>query len=149
MEIQAINTVKKRPNPSKTLSALFRGDMQRTPTAIATDNAGNSSEFSACEQVVACTPPAAVTPSIAAVDNDVQLSWSSSSPGFDVFRSTNEPYFSDPSVHATTGTTSWTNTGAAGDVANNQYYYVRSVAGCSSAPSQTVGEFDFALVPGN
>ena len=122
-------------------------------TAIATDSAGSSSEFSTCQQVTTCIiQPPAIDPGIQINTGNVQLSWASVPvSNYKIFRSINDPYFIAPLSYATTTGTTWTDgdTDEIGNVAENHFYYVRGFNNCASEFGQTVGEFDFTIVPGS
>jgi hypothetical protein len=139
----------------------FAGDLPAVPlgefiTAIVTDASGNSSEFSQCETVFNCAPPPVVDPTIAVVGVNIQLSWTADAgDSYQIYRAVNDPYFVSVEAYGSTslGAGSWldNDTNEVGDVAENHYYFVRathSTVGCFSDVSKTVGEFDFAIVPG-
>ena len=71
---------------------------------------------------------------------------------YNIYRTTNDPYFSPGSIpYDTTSSATYTEPGVIGDPNTNYYYVVTSVedaTGTESALSERVGEFDFALVPG-
>lgn len=98
-----------------------------------------------------CTAAAAVVPEISISGNDVVLTWGSVTPGltYNIYRDT-QPYFTPGTPLATTGNSTWTDVGAAGDPLVNYYYIVRAQNACGeSADSKRLGEFDFTLQPGN
>ena len=89
--------------------------------------------------------------------SDVDLTWSGGTGDSDVWRSSNEPYFtpgadcSTPGAYACTAaaTSPHTDSGATGDVANNYFYVIQNSNACGVAPSTgRKGEFDFTIVPG-
>ncbi|MCK5923073.1 MAG: hypothetical protein KAG66_19180, partial [Methylococcales bacterium] len=64
------------------------------------------------------------------------------------------PYFdtnaTTPIDSLVSGSTSYTDAGMIGDT-NTNHYYVLQAEGCANAlnlPSNRIGEFDFAIVPG-
>ena len=139
----AVSSSIRHPDPSPV------GD---TITAIATDSAGSSSEFSACIQVTNCTPPATIDPAIEIETDSVRLTWSSVPvSNYKVFRGVNDPYFVSPLPYASTTGTAWVDgdSDEIGNVAENHFYYVRGNNACAGEVGQRVGEFDFALVPGS
>ncbi len=92
-----------------------------------------------------------------ATQTDVLLSWTddpANTGGYEIHRNTS-PYFTPDasSLLATqpAGSTSYTDSGAAGDPAANYFYIVRGKNSCGdvSGFEKRMGEFDFALVPGN
>ena len=110
------------------------------------DLTGNCSE-----SIGQCSTPPVTNESVAAVGNDVQLSWSSSEPTANIYREANAPYFTPTSVYAN-DSSPWNDpdTGEIGNVAANYYYLLRATGSCGeSGNSQRLGEFDFAIVPGN
>ena len=117
-------------------------------TSIVTDNAGNSSEFSNCQAVIPCTPPAVKNPTLSVSGNDILFDWGSSD-NYYIYRST-DPYDTDMPAYGyqPLGST-WTDVGGAGDVATNYYYQTRNRHICISDVSKTVGAFDFEIVPGS
>ena len=122
-------------------------------TAIAYNSfTGDTSEFSACEQVPSdCIPPAAVDPTISVNAGNINLSWNTNPTSeYQIHRAINDPYFTDQ-LYDTITATSWNDpdSNEVGNPAENHYYFVVSGdTSCFSAPSQTLGEFDFAIVPG-
>ncbi|MEM7115129.1 MAG: hypothetical protein AAF614_22005 [Chloroflexota bacterium] len=98
-----------------------------------------------------CRLASAVTfPTIAASSGDVQLSWTSSVATANVYRATNDPYFTPTTAYATGVGSGWSDTGAVGDAVNNYTYIIRATNSCGeSGNSQRLGEFDFEIVPGN
>ena len=118
-------------------------------TSIVTDNAGNSSEFSACRAVTACTPPTVKDPtlSVNGAGIDILFDWSSSD-NYYIYRSVNDPYGEKSAYGYQSFGSTWTDIGGAGNVANNYYYQTRNRHICISDLSKIVGEFDFAIVPG-
>jgi len=97
-----------------------------------------------------CVPPAVVTPTIALLNNDVELSWSlvNNAVSYNIYRD-NDPYFVGTAVYANTTTSLWPDPGAAGNPAANHYYLIRAVGCNESGNSQRMGVFNFALVPGS
>jgi len=109
--------------------------------------------FSVCQILDA---PATVDIATNAGVDGVDLSWSAvtASDHYQVWESS-EPYFTpdtrnDTPLDTTTSTT-YTHSGSLGDPATNHFYLITSVNPCGAASeySQRVGEFDFALTPGN
>ncbi|PKO21093.1 MAG: hypothetical protein CVU38_16635 [Chloroflexi bacterium HGW-Chloroflexi-1] len=95
-----------------------------------------------------------VAPNLSATrNNGVSLSWTRYDDvcGYEVHRS-QSPYFSPNEatlvvrVVQNAGFSSYV---GVGDPNNNYFYVVRSLTGSDSPASNTVGEFDFALVPGS
>ncbi|RUA17925.1 MAG: hypothetical protein DSY55_01185 [Clostridia bacterium] len=88
--------------------------------------------------------------------NGIDLNWDgvSLSASYQVWESAN-PYFSpDPQTDtplAETENTTYTDENSLGDPATNHYYTITAVNACgnASALSNRIGEFDFALTPGN
>jgi hypothetical protein len=86
----------------------------------------------------------------------VDLSWSAvtSSDHYQVWEN-NAPYFTPDTRNDTpldtTTSTSYTHSGSLGDPTSNHFYLITTVNACGAASgySQRVGEFDFALTPGN
>lgn len=109
--------------------------------------------FSRC---VAMTAPENATISANSGVNGVDLSWDEVplSASYQVWESSN-PYFDpDPQTDtplAETENTTYTDGNSLGDPANNHYYTVTAENTCSdnSPVSSRLGEFDFALAPGN
>ena len=99
-----------------------------------------------------CAPSAAPAASITIAGTQVQLSWTGSGDTFDVYRSSNVPYFTPTAPpYAGNATSPWLDpdTTSIGDVANNYFYVVQTANACGdTADSKRVGEFDFSLVPG-
>ena len=108
---------------------------------------------------VTCSVPTAPTFNTIAQSgtNNVDLTWSGGTGNSDVWRSSNEPYFtpgadcSTPGIYACTAsaTSPHSDNGATGDVANNYFYVIQNSNACGVAPSAgRKGEFDFAILPG-
>lgn len=97
-----------------------------------------------------CVPPAVVTPTIALLNNDIQLSWLfvNNAVSYNIYRD-NAPYFVGTAVYQNTTTSPWPDPGAAGNPAANHYYLIRAVGCNESGNSQRSGAFNFALVPGS
>ncbi len=106
-------------------------------------------------KIKTATPLGAITTSIVAANGAVQLSWNSveGAVQYDVYRATDEPYFTPTDPPYASGVTSpWQDPdpNALGDSTQNHYYTVRArdaSGNTSDGPRQ--GEFDFALTPGN
>ena len=99
-------------------------------------------------------PLSPVAPNLSATRNSgVSLSWTRYDDvcGYEVHRS-QSPYFSPSAatlvvrVVQNAGFSSYV---GVGDPNNNYFYVVRSLTGSDSPASNTLGEFDFALIPGN
>lgn len=123
-------------------------------TAVATDNLSkNSSEFSACLTV--CDNSNPLLPTIDIVSNSVELTWNTDPTALNyiIYRSVNQPYNANSFYSsALPPTTTWLDADAdeLGDVANNHYYAIAVDRICGiSVASKTLGEFDFAIVPGS
>lgn len=128
-------------------SSTFEGVLTNTATiattAVETDSTNNTS-----------TITSGLLLNIGQSGNDAVLSWNSveDAASYRVYRSTT-PYFTPTlatRIATDVTTTTYTDTGAIGDPANNTFYVVTAVdvEGRESAPSTRVGEFDFALVTG-
>ena len=120
-------------------------------TATATNNNTNdTSEFSQC--FVVCDAGNQTNPMIQSGGSDILLTWSAASgqnPKYNLYRSLNDPYNVTTFVDQV-GDLFYEFGGDGGDPAENHYYVVTVERECAeSEPSQTVGEFDFAIVPGN
>ena len=88
---------------------------------------------------------------------DVLLSWTddpANAGGYEIHRNTS-PYFTPntSSLHVTrpAGSTTYTDSAAAGNPATNYFYIVRGKSNCGdvSGFEKRMGEFDFTLLPGN
>lgn len=129
-------------------------DDQRHVTRPA-DGDGNGNAVCDTGAYEATPPPPAPTLGIQLSGSDVVLTWTAvSGASYEVWRAANSPYFAPgvacaaPDCTAVT-TTTWSHTGAANNVADNFVYVVIAVTAAGrSAPSNRVGEFDFALTPG-
>lgn len=121
-------------------------------TAVATDIVSkNSSEFSACLSV--CDDSNTLEPTIAIISGDINLYWTDDPTAdlYQVHRGVNTPYDLG-GVYGTTTNLAWwdPDTNEVGDMAENHFYAVSIQRPCGdSVLSKTLGEFDFALVPGN
>ena len=116
-------------------------------TAIATAG-GQTSEFSQC--YVVCDIPGAVDPTISIMGDDVQLDWTAvPAATYFIYRGINSPY--SQSIYDSSFSSTWTDldTNEIGDVNENHYYHVIAETGCGpGTQGKTVGEFDFAIAPG-
>ncbi len=116
------------------------------------------SEFTVASACAAAAAPADNEIALTGTDNqDVLLSWqdnSANTGGYEIHRST-APYFTPDAsnLHASVaaGSTSYTDSGAAGDPASNFFYVILGKNSCGDVSSfeKRLGEFDFALIPGN
>lgn len=96
-----------------------------------------------------CLTAAVATPAIAASGGDVALSWTGGAMA-NVYRASNDPYFTPSTAYASGVSSSWSDVGALGNPAANYTYIIRASGGCGeSANSQRLGEFDFVMVPGS
>ncbi|MCB0000260.1 MAG: hypothetical protein KDE56_31060, partial [Anaerolineales bacterium] len=99
-----------------------------------------------------CTAVSAATPAIeATASNQVKLSWSTvpNATSYNIYRSTNAPYFAPTTSYATANNSPWYDDNAIGTAGSNYFYIIRAVGSCGeSGDSQRKGEFDFALQPG-
>ncbi|MEM7114986.1 MAG: hypothetical protein AAF614_21290 [Chloroflexota bacterium] len=98
-----------------------------------------------------CQQPDAVTlPTIAVAGDHIELGWTSSVPTANVYRATNDPYFTPTTFYYGFVSSGWSDFQAANDPANNYTYIIRAYTSCGeSVDSQRVGEFDFEIVPGS
>lgn len=96
-----------------------------------------------------CQTAVISTPTITALTPNIQLSWPGGSMA-NVYRASNDPYFTPTTPYATGVGTNWTDSGAAGGSSTNYTYIIRATGSCGEAGnSQRLGEFDFDIVPGN
>jgi len=117
---------------------------------------GARCDVGAYEYAAICATPVAPDVNISPAGADVFLSWTQPAENFytELWR-TASPYFDPASpgnqVPFNTLDASYSFADQLGDVELNRFYAVRGVAGCGdvSAGVDRVGEFDFALVPGN
>ena len=113
-------------------------------------------------------PPASPTQLVAAASisgegtGDVLVSWDqvasdvkgnpATIESYHVYRATGDPYFKPTviNINGATSGTSYEDPGALGDPEVNHFYLVTAIDGNGheSSPSQRVGEFEFALTPG-
>jgi hypothetical protein len=97
-----------------------------------------------------CLTDAVTATGIASGGTDVQLSWSAAAAGANVYRGADDPYFVPGSPYASGVTSTWTDSGAAGDPGTNYTYVIRADGDCGeSGNSVRLGEFDFPLLPGS
>ncbi|MCA9994625.1 MAG: M23 family metallopeptidase [Anaerolineales bacterium] len=100
-----------------------------------------------------CTAVSAAAPLIeTTVSNQVKLSWASvpNATSYNIYRSTNAPYFTPSTLYDTANTSPWYDDGAIGTPSSNYFYIIRAVGSCGeSVNSQRLGKFDFAIQPGS
>jgi hypothetical protein len=96
-----------------------------------------------------CVTAAVTAPAIAAAGGDVALSWAGGATA-NIYRASNDPYFTPGAAYASGVSSSWSDVGALGNPANNYSYVIRASNGCGeSANSQRLGAFTFGIVPGS
>jgi len=97
-----------------------------------------------------CTTAVVTSPDITASGSDVQLAWASNVLIANIYRASNDPYFTPGGAYALNQTSVWTDAGAAGTVGSNYTYIIRANGDCGeSGNSKRLGEFDFAITPGS
>lgn len=114
--------------------------------------------------LIAASPPQAVTDvTISGESDSVQLAWEPVTQDINgqpvtiaeyrVYRAVNAPYFQLATADSSTAvvSTTYEHSGALGDPSSNTTYVVTAMdsTGLESSPSIRIGEFDFALTPGN
>ena len=150
---------------SATVTLTLKADISYSGPNPATNNAAlgslggieadlSDNDDTADVYICSVAPPALPNAGIDQSGANVLLSWGADANAsvFEVHRATDAPYFAPTagSLIATKTGTTHTDAGKIGQPANNYYYLIQAV-GCSGGakvPSQHVGEFDFAIVPG-
>lgn len=105
-------------------------------------------DFSVNGGFIQCVAVAPAALQISLSNNDIQLNWSGDQAN--VYRAANSPYFAPNTPYASNTMTNWTDSGAAGTPSANYTYIIRANGNCGeSSNSQRVGQFNFALTPGD